>query len=299
MATTPGPPFFAKPITTRWLWVVQAAALLSIVLIALHCPVFESDFRKYHKPVLSVLLEEVAMAVPYLLAMGWLRTDRQRRGLELARATAWAGLLAPVVTLVRAFDDMAAFGGIFALSQIALIAAAYGASASIRRQLGERWAQAKRMHWSLRAATALVCFGGLSSLIILPSRTMWPANQASAVGSLRTINTAEVTYASTYDLGFSPTLGALAPPSGDAEPSASAAGLIDSVLAGGKKNAYTFSYSAGPPDKTGHIKTYTVIARPMVYGRAGSMSYFTDESGVLRQTDEDRPATAKDPPIAG
>ncbi len=123
------------------------------------------------------------------------------------------------------------------------------------------------------------------------------ANQASAVGSLRTINTAEITYADTYKAGYSPTLAALGPPPGDAQPSASAASLIDSVLAGGVKSGYRFTYVPGPPDKTGHIKTYTVVARPVEYGKRGRMSFFTDESGVIRKTDEDRLASAKDPPI--
>ncbi len=55
----------------------------------------------------------------------------------------------------------------------------------------------------------------------------------------------------------------------------------------------------GPPDKAGHVATYTVVARPLEYGKAGTMSYFTDESDVIRQTSEDRPATAKDPPLGG
>ncbi len=135
--------------------------------------------------------------------------------------------------------------------------------------------------------------------IAIPSflRNPIAANQASAVSSLRTINTAEVTYASTYDHGFTPSLAALGPPPGNAQPSVSAAGLIDSVLAGGVKSHYRFTYMPGPPDKVGHVATYTVSARPLKYGRNGQNSYFTDESGVIRQTSEDRPATAKDPPI--
>ena len=47
--------------------------------------------------------------------------------------------------------------------------------------------------------------------IAIPSllRSRIAANQASAVGSLRTINTVEVAYASTYRTGYSPTLAAL------------------------------------------------------------------------------------------
>ena len=57
------------------------------------------------------------------------------------------------------------------------------------------------------------------------------AQQASAVGSLRTINTSEVTYASTYTTGFSQDLISL---DGTANPSTQAsAGLIDSILGNG------------------------------------------------------------------
>ena len=128
-------------------------------------------------------------------------------------------------------------------------------------------------------------------------RTPIAAHQASAVGLLRIINTAEVTYASTYD-GFSPTLSALGPPPANAPPTASVAGLIDDVLAGGRKSGYRFAYLPGPKDSDGHIKSYTVVARPLEYNNCGVNSYFTDESGVIRQTSEDRPATAKDPPFA-
>ena len=71
------------------------------------------------------------------------------------------------------------------------------------------------------------------------------ANQASAVGSLRAIDTAEITYASTYNTGFSPTLAALGPPA-SGNGSASAAGMIDSVLAAGSKAGYSFVYAATP-----------------------------------------------------
>ena len=57
------------------------------------------------------------------------------------------------------------------------------------------------------------------------------ANQASAVGSLRTINTSEVTYASTYTTGFSQDLTQL---DGTTSPSTVvAAGVIDTGLARG------------------------------------------------------------------
>jgi type IV pilus assembly protein PilA len=120
------------------------------------------------------------------------------------------------------------------------------------------------------------------------------ANQASAVGSLRTINSVEIIYSTTYNTGFSPTLAALGPPaSGNA--SATAAGLIDSVLASGTKTGYRFVYSTAA-DTTGRYNTYTVSANPLTVGTTGMNYYFTYETGVIRQA-RDRPANKDSPPL--
>ena len=121
------------------------------------------------------------------------------------------------------------------------------------------------------------------------------ANQASAVGSLRIINTAEITYSSTFNRGYSPDLVSLGPPS-SGSPTASAAGLIDSVLAGGVKSGYQFVYSA---TSTGGIySAYQVNADPLTVGSTGQNYYFTDYSGVIRQN-ATATATVADSPLAG
>jgi hypothetical protein len=122
-------------------------------------------------------------------------------------------------------------------------------------------------------------------------------NERSAIGSLRSINTGEVTYASTYGKGFSPTLAALGPPPQGSQRSADAADLIDAVLAGGLKGGYKFVYTPGSRDAEGRILSYTVAARPATPGVTGDRNFFTDEKGVIRFTREDRPAAASDPPI--
>jgi hypothetical protein len=160
-----------------------------------------------------------------------------------------------------------------------------------------------RLHWKWTSGFILPLVAYLVFLVVwaeaIPGLLRSPiaAHQASAVGSLRTINTAEFTYSSTYPRGFSPTLPALGPPPGNAETTASAAGLLDDVLAGGRKNGYTFAYLPGPKDSAGRITSYTVVARPLD-GSCGTNSYFTDKSGVIRMTEENRPATAKDPPLS-
>jgi type II secretory pathway pseudopilin PulG len=71
-------------------------------------------------------------------------------------------------------------------------------------------------------------------------RSRMAANEASAVGSLRTINTACVTYSTNYpNIGYPATLAAMGPAASAASTSAD---LMDNVLAGGTKSGYTFAY---------------------------------------------------------
>ncbi len=114
-------------------------------------------------------------------------------------------------------------------------------------------------------------------------RSKMAANEASAVGSLRSINTACVTYSTTYGTGYPAAtgttgLGSLGPA---ATATATAADLIDSVLASGTKSGYVFTYTAGAP-AGGTINTYTVTAIPSNVGTTGQRRFFTNQSGVIR-----------------
>jgi prepilin-type N-terminal cleavage/methylation domain-containing protein len=142
-------------------------------------------------------------------------------------------------------------------------------------------------------------------------RSRIAANQASAVGSLRTLNTAEVTFATTYNTGYTSTLGDLGPPAANVLPTATAAGLIDSVLSGmnnptgggstatqSSKSGYCFTYSAGVTDTSGRIDTYSITATPIAVGTTGTNYYYTDMSGVIRQNST-AVAGSTDSPLAG
>jgi type IV pilus assembly protein PilA len=128
-------------------------------------------------------------------------------------------------------------------------------------------------------------------------------NEASAVGSLRDINAAEKDYASKYNKGFSLNLQSLGPGNANAtassNPTASAAGLIDSLLAGSgntsSKNGYNFTYSASP-DPSGRYNTYTLTAAPSKPGATGTKYYYTDQTTTIRQNSA-RQAGASDPPL--
>src|SRR5262249_18963210 len=108
-------------------------------------------------------------------------------------------------------------------------------------------------------------------------RSRMAANEASAVGSLRTINTACVTYSTTYpQAGYPSTLSALGP---STSATSSSADLIDSVLASGTKSGYTFTFNPG----TGTPSTgYSIIADPTSRGASGQRGFYTDQSGVIR-----------------
>jgi len=136
-------------------------------------------------------------------------------------------------------------------------------------------------------------------------RSRIAANQASAVGSLRTLNTAEITYATTYNTGYTSTLGDLGPPSGTGNPVATAAGLIDSILSGGSatastsiKSGYQFMYTAAATDASGRVDTYSITATPVTVGTTGTNYYYTDMSGVIRQNST-AVAASTDSPLAG
>ena len=118
--------------------------------------------------------------------------------------------------------------------------------------------------------------------IAIPSliRSKMRANEASAVSSLRTITTAEVSYATTYGIGYSPTLAALG--GSGAVIDQSNAGLIDSVLSSGTKSGYTFTYAATSSDANGNILTYTANADPTLAGTTGDSHFFVDQSSLIR-----------------
>jgi type IV pilus assembly protein PilA len=110
-------------------------------------------------------------------------------------------------------------------------------------------------------------------------RSRMAANEASAVGSLRTINTACVTYSTTYNtVGYPPSLASLGPA---ATATSSSADLVDSVLAGGTKSGYVFVFTQ---DTTNVPSTgYTATANPQNRGTTGQSGFFTDQSGVIRK----------------
>ena len=119
------------------------------------------------------------------------------------------------------------------------------------------------------------------------------AAEASAVGSIQTMNTAALSYNSTYGNGFPPSLAAIGN-NGSTNISCTNAGLIDSVLSSGVKSGYTFQLQHGLAANVlnsatsscaagyGYSDGYMVTAVPITVGTTGQRSFCSDASGVIR-----------------
>ncbi|MGB9464259.1 MAG: hypothetical protein WBR10_04040 [Candidatus Acidiferrum sp.] len=108
-------------------------------------------------------------------------------------------------------------------------------------------------------------------------------NEAAAIESLKGIAEAVETYRRTYTR-LPDSLSSLGPPlHGPA--SAQAAGLLDSDLATGMKNGYSFRFVIVGASALGAPAKFELAATPLSYGRTGHRSFFLDASGTLRGAD--------------
>ena len=118
--------------------------------------------------------------------------------------------------------------------------------------------------------------------IAIPSflRSRMAANESTAAGSIRTVNSAQVSYNMAYPtVGYASSLSALGGDCSSSPASSTAACLIDSVLAGGQKSGYSFTMSnvTGTP-----ATSYNVIAGPSWPEYSGVRYFCSDEPGVIR-----------------
>jgi type IV pilus assembly protein PilA len=108
------------------------------------------------------------------------------------------------------------------------------------------------------------------------------ANETSAVASIKAIQTAQLSYQTTYQAqGYASSLAALGG-SDSCTPSPATACLLDEVLSSGTKAGYNFAVVSGNP-ADGANTTYVAGAAPAAYNRTGIRRFCLTEKGVIRQ----------------
>ena len=138
----------------------------------------------------------------------------------------------------------------------------------------------KQKGFSLIELLIVVAIILIIAAIAIPNllRARIASNESSAVASVRTINTAMISYNSSYpSVGYAANLQALTGTcTGTVTPSSTSACLIDTTLAGGTKSGYTFN-AAGT--STG----YAVWANPVSVNTTGVNSFCSVADAVVRE----------------
>ena len=155
--------------------------------------------------------------------------------------------------------------------------------------------------WILSAIVVLVVGAAIAVPHLLTA--CCASTESKATSTLRSLNTAMVTYQSTFNSGYPEGLNRLGVPS-HGPPDLNNADLVDPVLAGRSeggtnfsftKDGYLFWFTPGPGG-FGRITTYSIQADPIKRGKTGQRSFFTNETFVIR-ANPTAAATASDTPV--
>ena len=166
----------------------------------------------------------------------------------------------------------------------------------------------KQKGFSLIELLIVVAIILIIAAIAIPNllRAKISANEASAVGSMRTIVTGEISYAAagwsngTVPIGFSNALGDLGGTGGcSPTPAATGTCLIDPGLANATassspKSGYYFTYSK--ITNGGTNTGFSLLGSPATQGQTGVRYFFADQTGVIR-ANPTAAATASDNPL--
>ena len=300
----------SPPLNAAWLWTARLAAGLSpLSLVAVL--VYQVASNPTQLGALGKLLPILVISLPYFQILHTLRGEVQNHRVGLGVICASLTTLSAVLIFLLLFREEAElaywsaamyFVAAFALVQPLLLLSTIVLYVKLeRRKLAGRE--------RLASAGSLIYYGVVFLVmlaIVIPNaflRSKDPRNEAAAVGSVWLLVNCIVVYQTGHpEVGFPATVSGMGPVSGGGD------GCIDSVLLeaatpeGKPKSGYNFTYTPGEPNEEGVIETFTLTAVPSRCGRTGVRTYFTDESGVIRFTSDQRNncpvADANSPPLS-
>ena len=152
-------------------------------------------------------------------------------------------------------------------------------------------ARARRAGFTLIELMIVIAIILIIAAIAVPklSSQRQNAQEMAAIQQIRSIHQAQLQYYGQFGR-YAANLGELGPPaSGSEGPQAS--NLLPKSLADGKGTGYLFVLQGTPSG-------YTINANPEQFGASGRRTFFSDQSGVIRQNWGQEPATNNSPELS-
>jgi type IV pilus assembly protein PilA len=129
----------------------------------------------------------------------------------------------------------------------------------------------------------VVAIIGIIAAIAIPSllRSRMSANEAAAIGSLKTLAAGQTDYNNnSAPHTYTGELNCLGSGFG-----AGQVRFVDPALSSGIKSGYQITLGVSGPDTNGSRWAWSATAWPIVYGSTGTRTFYIDETAVIRGSD--------------